>query len=63
MRLLTQALLPVWTEFLLGEPNIREVIAFPMNKNAQDLLMNAPSEVTELQLKEVGIRLADSDKK
>lgn len=48
---------------LLGEPNIREVIAFPMNKNAQDLLMNAPSEVTELQLKEVGIRLADSDKK
>jgi len=42
---------------LLDEPNIREVIAFPMNKNAQDLLMNAPSEVTEKQLREVHIKL------
>ena len=40
---------------LANEPNIREIIAFPMNKNAQDLLMNAPSEVTEKQLREANI--------
>ena len=43
---------------LLEEPNIREVIAFPMNKNAMDLMMNAPSEVTEKQLKDVHIAIA-----
>ena len=42
---------------LLEEPNIREVIAFPMNKNAMDLMMNAPSEVTEKQLKDVHIAI------
>lgn len=42
---------------LTGEDNIREVIAFPMNSNAQDLLMGAPSEVTEQQLREVHIKL------
>lgn len=42
---------------LLNEPNIREVIAFPMNRNALDLLMNAPSAVTEKQLNEVYIKL------
>ncbi len=42
---------------LLDEPNIREVIAFPMNKNAQDLMMGAPSEVTEKQLRDVHIAL------
>ncbi len=43
---------------LLGdEPNIREIIAFPMNKNAQDLLMGAPSEVTEKQLREANISI------
>lgn len=42
---------------LAEESNIREVIAFPMNKNAQDLLMGAPSEVTEKQLREVHIKL------
>ena len=42
---------------LLDEPNIREIIAFPMNKNAQDLMMNAPSEVTEKQLKDVHIAI------
>ncbi len=42
---------------LADEPNIREVIAFPMNQQAQDLLMNAPSEVTEDQLKELGISI------
>ncbi len=42
---------------ICDEPNIREVIAFPMNKNAQDLLMNAPSEVTQKQLDDVHIAL------
>lgn len=42
---------------LTKEQNIREVIAFPMNKNAQDLLMGAPSEVTEHQLREVHIKI------
>ena len=44
---------------LTGESNIREVIAFPMNKNAQDLLMGAPSEVTEQQLREIHIKVRD----
>jgi aspartyl-tRNA synthetase len=42
---------------LAEEENIREVSAFPMNSNAQDLLMEAPCEVTEQQLREVHIRL------
>ena len=42
---------------LADEPNLREVIAFPMNQRAQDLLMNAPSEVTPQQLKELHIRV------
>ena len=42
---------------LTGEDNIREVIAFPMNSNAQDVLMGAPNEVTEQQLREVHIKL------
>ena len=37
---------------LTGDDNIREVIAFPMNSNAQDLLLGAPSPVTEQQLRE-----------
>ncbi|MBS0290299.1 MAG: aspartate--tRNA ligase [Proteobacteria bacterium] len=41
---------------LANEPNIREVVAFPMNQQAQDLLMQAPSEVTEKQIKELHIR-------
>ncbi|MBR3248151.1 MAG: aspartate--tRNA ligase [Clostridiales bacterium] len=42
---------------LRGEENIREVIAFPMNGNAQDLLCGAPGEVTEQQLRETHIKL------
>ena len=42
---------------LTGEDNIREVIAFPMNSNAQDVMMNSPAEVTEAQLREVHIKL------
>lgn len=41
---------------LADEPSIREVIAFPMNSRAQDLLMNAPGEVKESQLKDVHIK-------
>ena len=40
---------------LAGEKNIREVTMFPMNQNAQDLMMNAPSEVDEEQLKELNL--------
>ena len=40
---------------LAEEKNIREVTMFPMNQNAQDLMMNAPSEVDENQLKELNI--------
>ncbi|MDR0331352.1 MAG: aspartate--tRNA ligase [Chitinispirillales bacterium] len=41
---------------LANEPNIREVIAFPMNQKAQDLMMKAPAEVTEKQLRELHIK-------
>ena len=40
---------------LANEKNIREVTLFPMNQNAQDLMMNSPSEVTLEQLKELNI--------
>ena len=42
---------------LAKEDNIREVIAFPKNKKARDLLMNAPSKVFDKQLEEVHIKL------
>ena len=42
---------------LANEKNIREVTMFPMNQNAQDLMMNAPSEVNEEQLNELGLAL------
>ncbi|MGH6874880.1 MAG: aspartate--tRNA ligase, partial [Aestuariivirgaceae bacterium] len=43
---------------LCGESNLREVVLFPMNQQAQDLLMGAPSEVSPRQLRELHIRLA-----
>jgi aspartyl-tRNA synthetase len=48
---------------LAQEPNLREVIAFPMTQNAEDLLMNAPSTVSDKQLRELHIRLAEPRKK
>jgi aspartyl-tRNA synthetase len=41
---------------LAEEPNIREVIAFPMNQKAQEPMMNAPREATQEQLKELHIK-------
>ncbi|MBP5510369.1 MAG: aspartate--tRNA ligase [Kiritimatiellae bacterium] len=46
---------------LTDSENIREVIAFPMNQKAQDLMMNAPSEVTEQQLRELHIKIRGQD--
>jgi aspartyl-tRNA synthetase len=48
---------------LVGAKNLREVALFPMNQQANDLLMGAPSEVTQKQLRELHIRLALPDKK
>ena len=42
---------------IADEPNLREVIAFPFNQQAQDLMMNAPSDVAEKQLKELHIKV------
>jgi aspartyl-tRNA synthetase len=47
---------------LADEPNIREVIAFPLNQRAQDLMMGAPSEVSSRQLRDVHVRLMDTPK-
>ena len=44
---------------IAGEETIREVIAFPLNRNAQDLMMGAPGEVTEQQLREANIRIRE----
>ena len=44
---------------LADEPNIREVVVFPMTQKAEDLMMNAPSPATPKQLKELGIRVVE----
>ena len=46
---------------LAGEDSIREIIPFPMNKNAQDLMMDAPSPVTQKQLDELHIALVEPE--
>ena len=46
---------------IADEPNIREVIAFPKNKKAQDALMGAPSKVTEQQLKDIHIKIVNKE--
>ena len=47
---------------IADEPNIREVIVFPMNQKAEDLMLNAPAPATAKQLKELGIRIVDGPK-
>ena len=47
---------------LAGKNNIREVTLFPMNQNAQDLLMGAPSSPSDLQLKELNIKILEKKK-
>lgn len=42
---------------LANEPNLREVIAFPLNQQAQDLMMNAPGTVSDAQLKELHLKV------
>ena len=46
---------------LANEPNIREVIAFPMNQQAMDLMMNAPAPVDKERLEELGLKLVDKN--
>ncbi|MDD5938152.1 MAG: aspartate--tRNA ligase, partial [Clostridiales bacterium] len=46
---------------LAGEDSIREIIPFPMNKNAQDLMMGAPGEVTQAQLDELHIKVTAAE--
>ncbi len=48
---------------LVGAKNLREVSLFPMNQQAEDLLMGAPSEVSATQLRELSLRLMLADKK
>ena len=47
---------------LANEKNIREVTLFPLTQNAQDLLMGAPSEIDENQLKELSIKVVEKKK-
>jgi aspartyl-tRNA synthetase len=47
---------------IAGEENLREITLFPMNQQAQDLMMNAPGEVLPKQLRELHIRVVQPDK-
>ena len=46
---------------LCGEENLREVVLFPMNQRAEDLMMGAPSEATQKQLRELHIRVVKQE--
>ena len=48
---------------IAGEPNIREIIPFPFNQIAEDLMMNAPAEVDDERLKELSLKILDLKKK
>jgi aspartyl-tRNA synthetase len=48
---------------LADEPNIREVVVFPMNQKAEDLMMGAPGPVSAKQLRELNIRLVEQQPK
>ena len=47
---------------IAGEDSIREIIPFPMNKNAQDVMMGAPATVSEKQLADVHIKIVEDKK-
>ena len=47
---------------IAGEPNLREVVLFPMNQKAEDLMMDAPSEVSPRQLRELSLRIVEPPK-
>jgi aspartyl-tRNA synthetase len=47
---------------LADEPNIREVVVFPMNQKAEDLMMGAPSQVSPKQLRELNLRVVEPPK-
>jgi aspartyl-tRNA synthetase len=47
---------------LANEPNLREVVLFPMTQRAEDLMMGAPSQVSAKQMRELGIRIAEPSK-
>jgi aspartyl-tRNA synthetase len=49
------------TMLLAGEPNLRDVIAFPKNQAGVDPMTGAPSDVTQEQLDELGIRVVSSE--
>ncbi len=48
---------------IAGEPNIREIIPFPFNQKAEDLMMNAPAEISVERLKELSLKILDLKKK
>ena len=44
---------------MVGEDSIREIIAFPKNQDAKDIMLDSPGEVSKNQLKSVGIKIVD----
>ncbi|MNL86800.1 Aspartate--tRNA ligase [compost metagenome] len=48
---------------LVGAKNLREITLFPMNQQAQDLLMNAPAPASPAQLRELALRVVPTQKK